>query len=431
MSLSVIFINLNGDIMKKYDFIVAGGGLSGVAAAVCASREGLNVLLIEKNGCLGGSISNNLVYPFMPYWTLDPENGERKYLSSGIFEEMRELEKKYNVTCGDFEYNPEYYKFILDELVVNANVEVLFHASVFDVNTQDMFIKSIKVLTRSGVLTFEADFFCDATGNGDLFALADCEYQLGRESDGLCQPMTTCFRMGGVNIEQFKKDIPMLQKKYKEYKQEGKITNPRENILLNLGIANDIVHFNTTRIIRHNPIDAFELSRAEISARCQVYEMERFLKENSVAFKDSIIISIANEIGIRESRKLKGCYILTEEDLKNTVDFEDSIALGNYDIDIHNPSGSGTSHYYFKQGEYYRIPYRALLPKEYENLLVAGRCISATHQAQASIRIMPICACLGQAAGVAAATAFHSGKTAHTVDVKAVRAKLIESGAAL
>ena len=113
------------------------------------------------------------------------------------------------------------------------------------------------------------------------------------------------------------------------------------------------------------------------------------------------------------------------------MDFKDTIALGNYDIDIHNPEGAGTSHYYFKDGQYYKIPYRALLPKEYDNLLVAGRCISATHEAQASIRIMPICACLGEAAGIAAVVAYHSGKSAHTVDVNAVRKKLRENGAAL
>ena len=113
------------------------------------------------------------------------------------------------------------------------------------------------------------------------------------------------------------------------------------------------------------------------------------------------------------------------------MDFEDSIALGNYDIDIHNPEGSGTSHYFFKDGEYYKIPYRSLLPKEFDNLLVAGRCISTTHEAQASIRIMPICACLGEAAGIAVAVAKQTGTNTHTVDVDIIREKLRLSGAAV
>lgn len=417
--------------MEKYNLIVAGGGLTGVAAAVRAAREGLHVLLVEKSGCLGGAMSNNLVYPFMGYWTENPANKSKKYLSAGIFAEMREREKKYDISCSDIEFKPEYFKLVLDDMVTEAGVEVLLHATIFDVQTENKRIKSIRLTTVSGVLTFAADFFVDATGNGDLFALAGCNYQLGRESDRLCQPMTTCFRMSGVDIALFKQERHKLQEAYKKAQAQGKISNPREDILVFFGIGEGILHFNTTRIVKHNPTNPFDVSKAEIAARRQIYEMVCFLKENSKAFKNSTIISIASEIGIRESRKLKGVHILTEDELKNLVDFEDTIALGNYDIDIHNPVGSGTSHYYFKNGDYYKIPYRSLLPKEYDNLLVAGRCISATHAAQASIRIMPICACLGEAAGTAAAVAYYTGKTAHTVDVHTVRAKLLENGAAL
>lgn len=417
--------------MKKYNLIVAGGGLAGVAAAVRAAREGLSVLLLEKSGCLGGAMSNNLVYPFMEYWTNDPTNKSRRYLSAGIFKEMRDRERAYDPSRSDMEFSPELFKFVLDDMVSEAGVDVLFHSVLLDVQSENSRIRSVRAATISGILSFAADFFIDATGNGDLFALAGCDYQLGRESDGLCQPMTTCFRISGVDMALFKQDQEKLQSLYKQYRAEGKIKNPREDILIFHGIGNGILHFNTTRIVKHDPTNAFDVSRAEIEARRQVNEMARFLKENSKAFENSTIISVAGEIGIRESRKLKGVHILTAEELKDLVDFEDAIALGNYDIDIHNPEGAGTSHYYFKDGEYYKIPYRSLLPKEYENLLVAGRCISATHEAQASIRIMPICACLGEAAGTAAAVAYHSNKTAHTVDVNAVRETLRKNGAAL
>jgi len=416
---------------KHYDLIVAGGGLTGVAAAVRAAREGLSVLLIEKSGTLGGAISNNLVYPFMRYWTTMPEDNSKKYLSAGIFAEMRERERKYDPSATDSEFKPEYLKLVLDDMVSEAGVDVLFHSTLFEVKTEERRIKSASVMTPSGVLGFEADFFIDATGNGDLFAMAGCDYQLGRSEDGLSQPMTTCFRMSGVDIELFKKDRKTLQECYKAAQTAGEITNPREDILVFMGLGEGILHFNTTRIVKLNPTDAFDVSKAEIAARRQIHEMVSFLKKNSKAFERSTIISIASEIGIRESRKLKGMHILTEEELKNLTDFEDSIALGNYDIDIHNPAGSGTSHYYFKNGDYYKIPYRSLLPKEYDNLLVAGRCISATHEAQASIRIMPICACLGEAAGTAAAVAFRTNTNAQTVDVKAVQQVLRAHGAAL
>lgn len=417
--------------MEKYNLIVAGGGLSGVCAAISAAREGLKVLLIEKGGSLGGAITNNLVYPFMPYHTADAENGGVMSLCRGIFEEIVKRENACAGHSSDCMFKPEYIKLVLDEMVTEAGVDILFHSSVYEVISEGRQIKSVKATVPSGVLELAADFFIDTTGNGDLFALAGCDFQLGRESDGLCQPMTTCFRMSGVDIEQFKKDLGMLNDLYKQQREEGKLTNPREDILTFLGIGEGIVHFNTTRIIKHNPTDAFDISRAEIAARRQVLEMVKFLKANSAAFKNSTIISIAGEIGVRESRKLKGVHILTVDELKNLTDFEDSIALGNYDIDIHNPAGSGTSHYYFKSGEYYKIPYRSLLPKEFDNLLVAGRCISATHEAQASIRIMPICACLGEAAGAAAAVAYNTGKTAPTVDVQKVRELLKNNGAAV
>ena len=418
-------------VMKKYDLIVVGGGLSGVSASVAAARGGLSVLLIEKSGTLGGAMSNSLVYPFMPFWTKDKETNMKKYLSGGIFKEMLTMQEALGLNTNDSHFNPEYFKFILDELTQDAGVDVLFHAVLYDVMKDDRRIKSIKVIAGSEKFSLSADFFIDTTGDGNLFYMAGCDYALGRESDNLCQPMTTCFRMSGVDIELFNAEKENIQKLYKEYQNARKISNPRENILYFLGIGEGIMHFNTTRIIKRNPTDPFDVSKAEKAARGQILELVNFLKEVSPAFKNSNIISIASDIGVRESRKLRGEHILTEEELKNCTKFEDGIALGNYDIDIHNPAGSGTSHYYFKAGEYYSIPYRSLLPKEFDNLLVAGRCISATHEAQASVRIMPICACMGEAAGLAIAIAKQTNTNTHTLDSDILREKLKSNGAIL
>ena len=175
--------------MKAYNLIVVGGGLSGVAAAVSAARQGLKVLLIEQSGSLGGAMSNSLVFPFMPYWTMD--NGTKKYLSTGIFTEMQKRVTKYTGAHNDMNFDPEYFKLVLDDMVTEAKVSVLFHATLFEVKTQDRIIESVTVATKSGPITFDADFFIDTTGDGDLLALAGCSYQLGRERDGYCQPMTT------------------------------------------------------------------------------------------------------------------------------------------------------------------------------------------------------------------------------------------------
>lgn len=417
--------------MTQYDLIVVGGGLTGVAAAVSAAREGSSVLLVEASGCLGGAISVNLVYPFMRYWTKDPETGEIKRLSDGIFTEMRHRQDKYIPPMNNTRFNPDSFMLVLDEMCVEAGVDVLFHATLCGANVEDRQIRSILLSTKAGLMEMSADCYIDATGDGDLLAFAGCEFQLGRESDGLCQPMTTIFRMSNVDVEGYKADRPRIQALYKQLKEESKIQNPREDILVFFGLGEGIIHFNTTRVIKLDPTDPFDVSKAEMEARKQIFEMYAFLKENCPAFKDAAICNTAISIGVRESRKLKGEHILTTDDLKNCTRFPDSIALGNYDIDIHNPEGAGTSHYYFPDGQYYTIPYRSLLPKELDNLLVAGRCISATHEAQASVRIMPICATMGEAAGIAAAVAKQRGTCVHNVDVSIVQQKLREKGAAI
>ena len=257
---------------------------------------------------------------------------------------------------------------------------------------------------------------------------AGCPSVVGREKDGLCQPMTLCFRMGGVDVEGFRKIRKSINPLYKEYQIKGLIKNPRENVLIFGNLNDGVLHFNTTRIIKRDPTDPFDVTVAEIEAREQVYEIHRFLKENFECFKNSRVLSTALQIGIRESRKVIGEYTLTEEDIKSLARFDDAIATANYEIDIHNPEGSGTTLYYFSDGEYYEIPYRCLVPKDMENLLVAGRCISSTHEAQASYRIMPFCAELGQAAGVAATVSKNSGKSFRSLSVANVQKELRARG---
>ncbi|MBO5213977.1 MAG: FAD-dependent oxidoreductase [Clostridia bacterium] len=416
--------------MKQYELIVVGGGLTGVAAAISAARNGVKTLLAERTGWLGGALSNNLVFPFMPWWTVMPD-GSTKDLSDGIFTEMLQRANQYGTPQKRIAFDPEYFKLILDEMVKEAGVDVLFHANLCDVKTEDRKIQSLTFAVKGGFLDLDAKYFIDATGDGDLFAFAGCEYQLGRDSDNLCQPMTTCFRLYNVDVEKFRKEKPEMQKLYKEYQAQGKITNPRENLLIMDYFGPGAVHFNSTRVTHRNPTDPFDLSEGEAVARKQVFEIVSMLRGNFESCKDAKIMSIAPEIGVRESRKLRGVHLLTEQELKDCTVFEDSIALGNYDIDIHNPAGSGTSHYYFKDGTYYTIPYRSLLPKEFDNLLVAGRCLSATHEAQASVRIMPICATMGQAAGTAIGVMKKTNTNAHEVDVKEIQRILEEAGAAI
>lgn len=414
------------ELEKDYDLIVVGGGLTGVAAAVAASRQGLSVLLLEQDGSLGGAMSNSFVFPFMryTYW----EDEKWNYLSAGIFKEMVERHRSIG-GCSKYGWQPELIKMMLDDMIVEAGVDILFHTRVVNVVMDGRELKSVLAASKSGTLEIRAKFFIDASGDGELMALSGCAYQLGREEDNLCQPMTTCFRLSNVNMEKFYEELPGLQKLYNEKQKTGEISNPRENMLIMGEVSKGVLHFNTTRIVKHNPVDPMELSRAEIEARKQVLELYNFLRQNSEMFRESAIVSIAQNIGVRESRKLLGVHVLTADDLKSLTIFDDSIALGNYDIDIHNPEGTGTYIYSFPKEAYYSIPYRSLLPRETDNLLVAGRCLSATHEAHSAVRIMPICTCMGEAAGVAAAQAVHTGKNAHTLDIHAVQQILEANGA--
>lgn len=402
--------------MKKYDLIVVGGGFTGCAAAISAAREGLSVLLIEKGNAMGGAAAQCMVIPYMPYWT--KINGEKFYLSSGVFSEINERLMEHKAYDGRSVFNDEFLKIVLNDMLSEAGVEILFHTMLVGATQEDGVVKSIQVANKAGLMTLEADYFVDATGDANLAYFAGFPYQLGREEDNLCQPMTLCFRIGGVDTDHL--DRAKVNRVYKEFKAQGKIQNPREDILIFSTLIDGMVHMNSTRVVKLNPIDPFDFSKAEIEARKQVLEIYEFLKNNIEEFKNSELLSSAPEIGVRESRMIQGEYWLTGDELKTCPKFEDSIALGNYDMDIHSPDGEGTSHYYFKQGEYYSIPYRCLIPKGSKNLLVGGRCISADHYAQASIRIMPIVCTLGQAAGTAIAVAHHENADVKEINMDAL-----------
>lgn len=420
--------------MKEYDLVVAGGGQAGACAAISAAEEGLKVLLIEASGALGGSAVTALVNPFMPFSATIEENGEKRIirLSDGIFSRIFDALKKDGIhapECDSHAFHEETLKILLDRMCAKAGVDVLFHATLSSVAISGGKVESVTVATIAGPMAFRAKTFIDATGDATLCALARLPFRLGRDSDSLCQPMTLCFRVAGIKTDDYWKHHREINALYKKLKSEGKISNPREDVLVFGTRIPDILHFNTTRVVKHDPTDPFSVSKAEAIAREQVLEMMEFLRSNFDFCKNAMLLSTASTIGVRESRMIEARHVLCAEEIVAGTHFEDGIAAGNYDIDIHSPDGSGTSHYYFPEGVYYTIPYRSMLPKDAENLIVAGRCIGATHEAQASIRIMPICCCLGEAAGVAAAIASETGSDAARIDAALLRERLLKRGA--
>ena len=419
---------------KRYDVVVVGGGFAGVGAAIAAARQGKKVRLVEKYNCLGGAAVYDLVNPFMRYWSwTDDQHTGKIMLSEGIFAEIvKKLAEMGAFRKGNkTHFNEELLKLLLNRMMVEAGVELLYQTTVVGAKRNGNKIDAITVSNVSGTYDIEADVFIDASGDANLAHLAGFPYKVGRESDGLCQPMTLCFRLANVDAEGYQAMKAEVNELYSKFQAEGKITNPRENVLVFNCVAKNMLHFNTTRVVKLDPTNAEDVTKAEIIAREQVFEMVNFLRENFEPFKNADLVSTGIQIGVRESRMIVGEHTLNQEEMLAYTKFEDGIAACNYDIDIHSPDGSGTSHYYFPSGKYYTIPYGCLVPKDSENLLVAGRCISTTHEAQASIRIMPTVCTIGEAAGIAAAIACEDKTAVKSVDVQKVRARLRENGAVI
>ena len=286
------------------------------------------------------------------------------------------------------------------------------------------------VASKSGFEAVQADVFVDATGDGDLGAWAGAEYEQGRPEDGLCQPMTLMFRMAGVDEQRIppRQEINRL---YQEAKDAGDIDNPRENVLFFYPTRPGEIQFNTTRVVKRQGTDAADLTAAELEARRQVRQMSAFLKARVAGFEQSYLAATGVQVGVRESRRILGEYVLTGEDVLGARKFADGIARGCYPVDIHNPAGTGTVIKELAPGESYDIPYRCLCPRGFENLLVAGRPISADHEAHSSLRVMPIAAAVGEAGGVAAATAARQGQSVSDIDTGDLRQRLTARGANL
>lgn len=416
--------------MKNYDIAVIGGGFSGSAAALAAARNGASVILIERINALGGAPATMFVNPFMPNETVLGDDTEITQLSQGIFKELVGELRAHGAMFRN-SFNQEYLKLILNRKMREAGVDLLFNSYFVSASRTGDSITDITVANKSGLVRVGAKVFIDCTGDADVAFAAGFPTRHGRPGDGLCQPMTLCFLIGNVDTATFDSELPNVVNLWLEEKKSGNIKNPMDGIMLFHTCFPDIIQLNATRIVKHDPVDCFEVTDADIEAREQMFELLEFLRKRLPSCAKADILSSAVQTGVRESRMIDGEYTITSEELVACTRFPDAIAAGNYDIDIHNPEGTGTSHYFFPKGEYYTIPYRALIPKGAKNLLVAGRCISATHEAQASVRIMPIVCTLGEAAGTAAAISVASGLPVAEIDTEHLRETLKAQGAFL
>jgi len=412
--------------ISEYDVVVAGGGTAGVAAAIAAARNGADTLLIEKYGFLGGTMTAGLVNPFMTFHA-----GNRQIIK-GIFQEIIDHLKD----MGGYDektkaFDNEAMKLVLDQMVKEAGVRLLLHTYVTDVILTKMNkVRGVEIYNKSGRQVVLGKVTVDATGDGDVAVMAGAPYEKGRREDGLTQPMTLNFRVGGVDVERMP-PRDEINKLFEEAKAKGELSIPRENILYFPTTRKSEIHFNTTRIVMVDGTKAEDLTYAETEGRRQMVELMKFLKEKVPGFENAYLLTSAFQVGVRETRRIIGEYILTEEDIVKARKFKDTIAKGSYPIDIHNPKGEGTVIKRPPPGESYDIPYRCIVPKKVDNLLVAGRCVSSTHEAQAAIRVIPIVVAIGQAAGTAAALAVRLNIPPRELDVSLLQETLEKQGAVL
>lgn len=415
--------------MKEYacDVLVCGGGPGGICAAVSAARNGADTLLVERYGFLGGMATMALVFPFMTRFA----GGEQ--IIDGVFQEIIErLDAKggYGGSDRPHMFDPETLKSVADDICLESGARLLFHTTVDGAEVSNGLIERVTIHNKSGEQSIEASCYVDGTGDADLAYLSGVPCEKGRASDGLTQPMTLNFRMAGVD-RSIMPDRETFNRLYLEARSQGRIDCPRNDVLQFATMRADEVHFNTTRIIRADGTSAEDLTRAEIDSRRQVAQLVAWLVSDIPAFKNAFLQMTGAQIGIRESRRIVGEYVLTAEDLLSARKFDDCIARGSYPVDIHDPDGGDTVIKRLAPGESYDIPYRSLVPKGIDNLLIAGRPISSTHEAHSAIRVMPIAAAIGEAAGAAAALCVRDKTTPRALDANELRRVLLAQGANL
>jgi hypothetical protein len=427
-------------LRHKAEIVVIGGGPGGIGAAVAAAREKRDVLLVEHYGFLGGMATAGEVHPFMT----NALGQER--LDQGLFTEWLERINRLGggmpkspAKIGNDGFDPNVARLAAEELCLEAGVRLLFHHRPVLVEKDGRRISTVVLHSKSGLTGVQADVFIDSTGDGDLAAMAGCAFEYGGESGPDAQPMTLCFK---VRVEpndlpeEFRAQGPAawlwknrasVQAAFERAKKAG-LYVPRQNVLMFSCTDKYVVHFNSTRVMKKSGINGEELSAAEIEGRKQLRDLTAFLKAEIPIFKNLRLHSIAVQIGVRETRRIRGRAYLTRNDYARGAVFPDGIVRCRYPIDIHNPNGEGTEITRLPDDAWYEVPYGCLVPADADNLLIGGRCISVDHAVHSSIRVMPPVCSLGQAAGTAAAMALEQKTDPSKIDGTGLKERLIRNG---
>jgi len=428
--------------LASVDVLVVGAGSAGCSAAIAARRVGgPTVMLVERYGSPGGT-STLMLDTFYGFFT--PGDVPRK-VAGGIPDEVVDAlddaqavflrPNTYGAGTG-VNYNPERLKLVWDELLVQAGVRLLLHTTLVDVlrDSRDR-ITGVVVFTKRGFFRIGAKRFIDASGDADLCYHADIDYELAGENEP-AQTLTTTFRVSNVDLDAYAAagGKKMLMQKMTKAVEQGTHVLPRKSGSIHRMNAENCISTVAVRVAGRDATDAEQLTAAEQEGRRQVFQYEKFLRDCVPGFAASNVIGMSTQIGVRETRRVYGEYRLTRDDCMTVARFDDRVLLCGAPIEDHRATPDGgeeTAWGYVPDGEAYDVPYRTLVPKGRDEVWVAGRCFSATHDAHASCRSMAQTMSMGAAVGTAAGLTLASNCGAREVSVTQLQDRLRQMGAVL
>jgi hypothetical protein len=423
-------------VAREVDVLVVGGGPAGVGAALAAARNGSDTLIVEQFNCLGGVATSGGHGHISKY----AENGTGRRIVGGIAHEIgnRIVESGFGIrNSHGIWFEVEGIKLLLDRMAEEAGINLLYHTFFCDTVVENGAAVGAVIQNKTGRQVIRAERIIDCTGDGDAAFHAGCPYEIGRPSDHKCQPVTLMFTIGGVDWEKVSawRTDSQMKEVWEEAQRKGDM-RPFQKTIMGwwwTPTRPDQVGVNFTHVIHIDSTRTEDLTRATIEARKQAFETIEVYRKYVPGMENCYMISTPATIGIRESRRIMGDYVLTEDDVKNRRKFEDNICYASFFVDIHCIDGPGMDHTVWQptKGFKYQIPYRILLPRKIESLLTAGRCVSCTHLALGSIRVMVQCMGTGEAAGTAAALSLKHNTTPRHLDVGTLQNQLRAQGCIL